>query len=84
MQRTVDALRVPSEAISGEITSTTFPSENMCAGACVCAGGSVMKFTYATEPPHWVREVLVDLLNRSIIQRNVDLIMHSEASLEIT
>lgn len=34
--------------------------------------------------PHWVREVLVDLLNLSIIQHNVDLIMHSEASLEIT
>lgn len=43
-----------------------------------------MKFAYATEPPRWVREVLVDLLNPSIIQRNVDLIMHSEASLEIT
>lgn len=43
-----------------------------------------MKFTYATEPPHRVREVLVDLLNLSIIQRNVDLIMHSEALLEIT
>lgn len=43
-----------------------------------------MKFTYATEPPHWVREVLVDFLNLSIIQDNVDLIMHLEASLEIT
>lgn len=43
-----------------------------------------MKFTYAKEPPHWVREVLVDLLNLSIIQHNVDLIMHLEALLEIT
>ncbi len=34
--------------------------------------------------PHRVREVLVDLLNLSIIQHNVDLIMHLEASLEIT
>lgn len=38
-----------------------------------------MKFTYATEPPPcWAGEVLVDLLNLSIIQHNVDLIMHSE------
>lgn len=89
---------MPSEAVSGKITSTTFPSESLqeqgalnpptlawlCVRARRCVSGSVMKFTYATEPPLWVREVLVDLLNLSIIQHNVDLIMHSEASLEIT
>lgn len=96
MQRIVECvLRMPSEAVSGRITSTTSPSESLqeqgalTDGRCVrgCTSGSVMKFTYATEPPahpQWVREVLVDLLNLSIIQHNVDLIMHSEASLEIT
>lgn len=50
----------------------------------------VMKFTYATDPPstptpaythilsHRVGEVLADLLNASIIQHNVALIMHWE------
>lgn len=97
MQRIVKyVLRVPSEAISGRITSTTLPSESMqeqgaltregthggaCERVCVEAGHEIY---ICYRAPQWVREVLVDLLNLSIIQHNVDLIMHSEASLEIT
>lgn len=95
MQRIVKyVLRVPSEAISGKITSTTFPSESMQeqgaltrerSHGCVRVRVGVGHEIYICyRAPHWVREVLVDLLNLSIIQHNVDLIMHLEASLEIT
>lgn len=53
----------------------------VCVEVCVGVGHEIY---ICYRAPHWVREVLVDLLNLSIIQHNVDLIMHSEASLEIT
>lgn len=93
MQRIVKCvLRVPSEAISGKITSTTIPLESLqvqdalirerlhgCVRACKRVLGVGHEIYICYRAPHWVREVLVDLLNLSIIQHNVDLIMHSEA-----
>lgn len=80
------------EAISEKITSTTVPSESLeghallhgkhshcCVRACECMLGVGHEIYICYRAPHWVREVLVDLLDLSIIQHNVDLIMHSEA-----
>lgn len=50
----------------------------VCVRANACKGwGHEIYICYRA--PHRVREVLVDLLDPSIIQHNVDLIMHSEA-----
>lgn len=54
----------------------------VCARKCVLGVGHEIYICYRA--PSWVGKVLVDLLNLSIIQHNVDLIMHLEAWLEIT
>lgn len=51
----------------------------VCVRACECMLGVGYEIYICYRAPHWVREVLVDLLDLSIIQHNVDLIMHSEA-----
>lgn len=50
-----------------------------CVRACKCMLGVGHEIYICYRAPHRVREVLVDLLDLSIIQHNVDLIMHLEA-----
>lgn len=87
-QRRLQATTFPSESMQEQgalARRTTHARTVVCVEACAGrAPGAGHEIYICYRAPHRVREVLVDLLNLSIIQHNVDLIMHSETSLEIT